>query len=607
MGDNTHEKPNFEAERTGNERQVAQEPWLRSQQQINRPNHTPQNYRYPNMQEMYWQHGSQSIASAQTSGGPRLASYQGGLIDLNDPRVQQWLQQVRAQQMRQQAMLAAQEQHHTPESHQVPVLGQLGDAQYQAMQPPLYSPPAVPSTPTPLPRQQPMYNPAGRYGASVLGSYPQTTPYMHLQQPQQRQNQGINSSINDGSSATEWSGQPQTPVKHYIPPIRASTTKTPTNNNPQLHINRPSAGQQPNTNFAPFSHIHSQAPRFGGERQSAFRSINSPAGQHRQPPPAQVQTPWGAPQLPRQAEVPQLARDLFVPQAHVQIPSYTDVQQPDFLQRAYSSNTSNNYGKTFLQHTNAAQPQIGGGSYSPGTIPGTAQKRVIEEVDNKGSEVPSSSSKRHKHHRGAMLGQPSRGNNEDQVAEHAAQQHNEMRLESIVSRAGNSTENVGTQDREVSAQVPNSHLNATPLPSERALETLPDDDTTSTPSRDNTMASRQRQGLPRYVSIEHKQQVQGATMARMPPKPFVHFVSSPEPDVDRWLLRHNLGGYIPRSPPLPVVKSTEENRELFDACDAFVQGLDEMRSMEHEDWSLGADEMMCTICGEQFLGGCPGH
>jgi len=184
--------------------------------------------------------------------------------------------------------------------------------------------------------------------------------------------------------------------------------------------------------------------------------------------------------------------------------------------------------------------------------------------------------------------------------------HDTGLLKITVTSTQNSTPAIQAEDKEVLFE----QLDSSSFATIQQIQTLPDfHPTTSIDAillSTTKISSGQRITLPQYASTQHKLDAQAVTMARMSSDLFYDFIVFPEADVDRWLIERGWSHLVRRA-QTPVVEYNEEDRKLFGACDAFVKGLDEMRSEEQDDPFLAGYDLVCLKCEKEVLDGCPGH
>jgi len=557
--------------------------------------HMPYHQNYPTPQQMHGLYEQRNEAPMYQPSGSLFRLNNGRVVDLNDPQVQQRLRQARAQRIQQQAAMAGQQNQ--------PVASQPIHAQSQMMQP------QVIPTQVPMSRQQAGYNPAGSFAPSAASPYAQVreshqVQYLqhpqHPQYPQQQQHpqqhQTRHPTITNGNNMMQSAAQSQFPSKHTLAHTSSpNIVRSQVFPNGLANIDGSPVQRQVIRQTSTPAHPVKPNP----QPNECMRSRRKVTQGHLPTSSPQYHltgtgTDIHTPRPQRTIPLPQLVSGHRRRQPAVQVPSYSSPPGMHYEQgvRAheireglvYSSNDE--YAGNNHEQPGLAPTQMLSTLSPPDSIPGTQQKRKIEEVDLTDTDKTTLPTKRQNYGQKSRPNGPSFDNIEDAG-------HNG--LQTLPNARQSNPIHVASDDHAAIVQIQDDDTNPlgpviSPSAEHRHAEPLPTNASgpTESTSSNNTTPFTPQQTPPRYESLAQKQDAQKATMAAMPPELFCLFVNTPEPDVDKWLLDRGYGGLIHRPSP-PLVQDTEEYRQSLEAVDAFVRGLDEMREGEMEDFFLAAE------------------
>lgn len=637
------------------EGQSAQQASAILQHQVLTPNGVPRSTQTNFMPQQVYQQQQYPSTNAQSGlpDGVTHVTIQGQRYAISDPRVQSLLRQKQArlmqQRQQQQHMLVAQQAMATQQSQVYGTNQQMLQSQPMRPQPQTmaqHNGGYAPNDSSAQARQQQAaYNPAGMYAPSSANSAAQThalQPQQYRQVPQQARRQAARQQTNGLQQATPTPYQAQN-----FQGLSSSTNYTALNPAYPPTAARPLGQQQPRANVSSSALNGINRPNINHARQSSMpvaqnhnfgvpqQTMRQGANAHSPHPQRPVSTISSAHQNPRPASS-------WSPPSAEMIRTIVDSQL----------SSMQNGANSLLQQL-GARPNINGHDTankdseqtkavtSPSElIPGTQQKRRIEDVSASNAHA-SPCLKRSK--QSATSQQPllngvhPQHRQQEQLegvqiySDKAATKHNEQlspyNVESsspFVATSEISSSQIRAADKEsrpedVEAPTPihNGHVETqldsvapTADPSHTTNATMADrrPNLASGPAPRPVPQARPTRApltLPRYVSREHKLTNQERTMRMIPPRLYEEFLYSGARDIDEWLI--SKGQQPPLGPPPPVVANTEENRNVFAACDAFVQGVEEMREGREEFAQQLIATLTCKKCGLKMLDGCPGH
>lgn len=561
---------------------------------ITQQTHMPFHQNYPSSQQMHERYDQDNGAQVYQPNSSLFRLDNGRVVDLNDPRVQQRLRQARAQEVQQQLEAAMA----TPQNQTL--ASQSLHSQPRMMQPQNRPVQIQAASPIPMPPQQAGYNPAGSFAPSAAAPYAQlreSHQVQYSQHPQHPQQQQVRyPTITNGNNMNQSAAQSQSPSKHTLTHTsRPNIVQSQMFPNGLANINGSPAQRQVTRHTSTPAHPITSNPQSNECIQPRPEAIQG------HPPTSSAQyhftrtgTKIYTPQPQRKMPVPQLVSGHRRGQPALQVPSYSSPPRMLYDQGGriheireglvYSSNGQ--YSGNTHEQQSLAPTQMLSTLSPPDSTTGSRQRQNIEEFDLTDTDTTTLPTKRQKYGQKSLPNGPAFDHNEHLAHEGLQNLHNATQSSPIVIASGDHAAVVEIQDDDIK---PLERVSS-PSAEHRLAELLPTKASGSTEitSSNNTAPFTPQQTPPRYESLAQKQDAQKATMAGMPPDLFCLFVNTSEPDVDRWLISRGYGGLIHRQSS-PLVQDTEGYRQSFEAADAFVQGLDEMRRAELEDFCLAAD------------------